>query len=355
MKNNKFTFRLTLGLIALGMVMVLLSPLIAQVGSRGTPTITSAPAGTSSPERKITPAQAVVLGVVEGVTEYLPVSSTGHLILAGYAMGLTKQAGIHDKFDDQAIDAFEIVIQLGAILAVFGLYHKRVGQMWRGLWGHDSNGFKLLKLLMLAFLPAAFVGLAIHHQIKEHLFAPIPVCIAWAVGGAAMIFVERRYYRRGKVAVTPEPPLVGEDNGAPPPSGRLSDITQMSYRQALFIGIFQCLAMWPGTSRSMITMIAALLVGLDMMAAAEFSFLLALPTLTAATLYEGFKSRHELMQSVGAVELLIGLVVSGIVAAIAVKAFVRYLTRHGLVPFGIYRLILAGAVFAYLMYQSKPS
>lgn len=347
--DSKKIIIVVLILVGLGSLMVFLAPLTA-MGQNHTDVVQSAPSpAPGETGQKITPFQAIVLGVVEGLTEYLPVSSTGHLILASSAMGLTPQTGgLHAKFAvNQAVDAFNIVIQFGAILAVVGLYRKRVGQMFRGLLGRDAAGRKLLGLLMVAFLPAAVVGVALHHPIKEHLFAPIPVCIALAVGGLAMIVIERKYYRRSQALVTPEPAPPGEEF-QPVTLPRLGDITQMSYRQALFVGLFQCVAMWPGTSRSMITMVAALLVGLDMVASAEFSFLLALPTLGAATVYEGVQSRHELMQSAGALELAIGLVVSGIVAALAVKAFVRYLTRHGLVPFGVYRLIVAAAVLAYI-------
>jgi undecaprenyl-diphosphatase len=344
-----------LGLILVGFCVTIFSASKgqAQSAAREGLAVSSAPAPKPV---KITPSQAAWLGVVEGLTEYLPVSSTGHLILAGHAMGLAGEQ--NGKFvESDAISAFDIVIQLGAILAVLGLYRKRVAQMFRGLAGRDRDGLKLVGLLLLAFLPAAVVGLAVHKQIKAHLFAPLPVCFALAVGGAAMIFVERRYYNRSKVVVTPEPSLPDgmepdSTTATPDAPARLSRIELMSYRQALFIGLFQCLAMWPGTSRSMITMIAAILVGLDMVAAAEFSFLLALPTLGAATLYEGWQSRTELMQSVGGLELAIGLVVSGIVAALAVKAFVTYLTKHGLVPFGIYRLLLAGAVLIYFIFHS---
>ncbi len=265
--------------------------------------------------------QAAVLGVVEGLTEYLPISSTGHLILASHAMGLGQPG------EPSAVDAFEIVIQLGAILAVVGLYRARVGQMLAGLIGRNAAGLRLVGLLVVAFLPAAVMGLLLHRPIKEHLFGPAAVAGALAVGGVVMITIERWFATRRSVAAA-------------------TGIDTMTFRQALIIGLAQCLSLWPGTSRSMVTILAAMVVGLDRVAAAEFSFLLALPTLGAATLYEAISSRADLLASAGPGGLAIGLVVSGIVAAIAVRGFVRWLTRHGLTPFGVYRILVAGVVYA---------
>jgi undecaprenyl-diphosphatase len=283
---------------------------------------------------RITAFQAAILGVIEGLTEYLPVSSTGHLILANHAMGLSRftdparplASGIEKV---PAVDAFDIVIQLGAILAVLGLYRKRVGQMARGLAGKDHNGLWLLVVLAVAFLPAAVVGLLARHWITEHLFNPTSVIAALAAGGVLMIAIERVFRRRRREAA------------------RVTSVDQAQWWQALVIGLAQCLAMWPGTSRSMVTILAALVVGFDLVAAAEFSFLLALPTLGAATLYEGYKSWPVLAQSVGVDGMIIGLAVSGVVAALAVKGFVRWLTGHGLMPFGVYRILLAAALAAY--------
>ncbi|MCX5648238.1 MAG: undecaprenyl-diphosphate phosphatase [Planctomycetota bacterium] len=325
------------------------------------------PASANEPEpRKISAGQAAILGVVEGLTEYLPVSSTGHLILVNHAMGLSHftdpahplQSGIEKV---PAVDAFDIVIQLGAILAVLGLYRKRVGQMLLGLAGRDPAGLRLAVSLLIAFLPAAVVGVALHRRIKEHLFNPVSVIAALAVGGVLMIVVEHYFGRlrlwtlRGRR----DAPPFDHAQGGPSPDRigierpRVTDVAQTRYWQALVIGLAQVLAMWPGTSRSMITILAALVIGLDMLAAAEFSFLLALPTLGAATVYEGAKSWHDLTGSVGVDGMVIGLVVSGVVAALAVKGFVRWLTRHGLLPFGLYRLGLAAAVCGYFMWSAR--
>ncbi len=322
--------------------------LLPAARAEGRPNIVAASVPAGEPVR-INIWQAAVLGVVEGLTEYLPVSSTGHLILVGNWLGLSpgtagRGSSGHSFVESPAVNAFEVVIQLGAILAVLGLYRRRVGQMLFGLAAgaarlgrsdgpalgeRDSRGLHLAGLLMVAFLPAAVIGLLFHKHIEKYLFGPMPVVYALAVGGVLMIVVEYLFWLRNKDAV------------------RITRVDQLRYWQALVIGFAQCLAMWPGTSRSMITIIAALVVGLDMVAAAEFSFLLALPTLGAATVYSGLSHRHELMQSVGPVGLIVGLAVSAIVAAVAVKLFVRWLTRHGLIPFGVYRILLAGGLLAY--------
>jgi undecaprenyl-diphosphatase len=290
----------------------------------------------SAREPRVTRLQAAVLGVVEGLTEYLPVSSTGHLILASHAMGLS-------RFDDSpgligpklvkvpAIDAFEVVIQSGAILAVVGLYRRRVGQMILGLLGRNPAGLRLVAMLLAALLPSAVVGLLLRHRIQEYLFGPVPVVMALAIGGAAMIAAEYFFWIRKA--------------GAP----RTAGIDAVTVRQALVVGLAQCLALWPGMSRSMVTIVAALIVGMDMVTAAEFSFLLALPTLGSATLYEGLESLDTLLASAGVDGLIIGLGVSWIVAVLAVKGLVRWLTRHGLIPFGVYRILLAAGLYAYFL------
>jgi undecaprenyl-diphosphatase len=315
-------------------LLVLSVPLLA-VGEAEPPRAKQAQ-GQSPPPAKITPFQAAVMGVVEGLTEYLPVSSTGHLILAGHAMGLTRFGDGSGPFGPRlvkvpAVDAFEVVIQAGAILAVVGLYRRRVGQMAMGLVGKSPTGLRLVAMLLVAFIPSAVVGLLLRHSIQEYLFGPFPVVIALAVGGAAMIVAEHFFGRRHRSS---------------PRTSRLEDV---AFRQAMIVGLAQCLALWPGMSRSMVTIVAALVVGMDIVTAAEFSFLLALPTLGAATLYEGLKSLGPLLSSAGVGGLVIGLGVSWIVAVLAVKGFVRWLTRHGLMPFGVYRLLLAGVFLAWFL------
>ncbi len=284
--------------------------------------------------QKISIFQAAILGVVEGLTEYLPVSSTGHLILAGHFMGMTRFSDIPgpfgkilDKDKMEAVNSFDIVIQLGAILAVLGLYRKRVAAMCAGLIGKNRQGLKLFCLLIVAFLPAAVIGLPLHKKIEQELFGPVPVAYALCIGGVLMIIVEHFFWRRKQNIQ------------------RIKDVDNILFWQAVVIGFAQVLAMWPGTSRSMITILAALVVGLDMVTAAEFSFLLALPTLMGATLFSASEDWTILKEASGIDGMLVGLIVSGIVAALAVKGFVKWLTHHGLALFGIYRIIAAALVF----------
>jgi undecaprenyl-diphosphatase len=265
--------------------------------------------------------QAAILGAVEGLTEFLPVSSTGHLILAAHAMGLV--GGI--------MNAFEIVIQAGALLAVLWLYRVRVLEVMRGVARPRSPGGMLLLKLLVAFLPAAVLGLLLHRAIEEHLFGPRPVAVALFVGGVVMVIFERR--RR---AYTHE--------------AAFGSVDAIPLRVALAIGVFQCASLWPGMSRSMVTILGGLMLGCSAVAAAEFSFLLALPTLGAATLYDFVKHREELLSgdSVGLGPTLVGLAVAAIVAVIAIQSFLRYLTRHGLEPFGWYRIALGLAIVVFL-------
>jgi len=264
--------------------------------------------------------QALILGIVEGLTEYLPVSSTGHLILTAWLLGLD------DPESKAAVDSFNIVIQAGAIAAVLGLYWPRVKQMVFGLAGKDPDGLRLAINLILAFLPAAVLGLLLHATIKAHLFAPGPVVGALAVGGVLMIAVGVWRKRTGAEA-------------------RGGVLTTIVWWQALVIGFAQAVAMWPGTSRSMMTIVAAMVVGLRSKAAAEFSFLLGLITLGAATVYEGYDSGPAMVETFGWAAIVIGFIAATISAALAVKWFVAFLTKHGLAVFGWYRLALA-AVFA---------
>ena len=286
-------------------------------------------------DRSIKPSEAIVLGVIEGVTEYLPVSSTGHLILASNALGLSKYKkdpaeGESPLIKVPSLDAYQIVIQLGAILAVLGLYRKHVFSILRGVMGKDPDGVRLLILLIIAFLPAAIVGLLTRDFLQTHLFTPISVAVALALGGVLMIVVERWYE--------------GDKNQE---RQLCSNVVDLSYLQALSIGLFQCLALCPGTSRSMVTIVGALIVGVHIVAAAEFSFLLALPTLGAATFYEGAMNWNTLITETGGTSLFLGLAISMIVAAISIKWLLHWLKSHGLTPFGFYRIGIAAVVLLY--------
>ncbi|MAE65527.1 MAG: UDP-diphosphatase [Phycisphaeraceae bacterium] len=262
--------------------------------------------------------QALILGIVEGVTEYLPVSSTGHLILASWLMGL-------DRTDElkQAVDTFSIVVQAGAIAAVLGLYRSRVVQMLRGLMGRDDEGRRLAINLAVAFLPAALLGPLLADAIESHLFHPWPVVGALFLGAWLMIAVG---WQRKDDA----------DAGL--------ELEGLTLKIALMIGIGQCLAMWPGTSRSMMTIVTALALGLRPRAAAEFSFLLGLITLTAATGYKAVFGASQMLEQMALSSVIIGLVAATLSAAIAVHWFVAMLVRHGLAPFGWYRLALAAVL-----------
>ena len=266
----------------------------------------------------MTPLFALILGIVEGITEYLPISSTGHLILVSRLLGLSGDGP----------DAFSVVIQLGAILAVVVQYRKLLWARAAGLPHGKKESVSLLVALALGFVPTAAAGLLLRTWIKSHLFGPMPVAIALAAGGVLMIIVEvvrGQRLSRG---------LVGLEHVTP--------------WRAILIGVGQCFSMWPGSSRSMCTIVAGQLTGLSTATAAEFSFLLGLPTLGAATLYEGYKSRVVLAE-IGALNVAIGLVVSFLVAWAVIAGFIAYLQKRGLAPFGVYRILLGAIVFVALV------
>lgn len=271
--------------------------------------------------------QAAILGAIEGLTEFLPVSSTGHLILAAHAMGLVSDA----------MDAFEIVIQAGALLAVLWLYRERVMSLFTGIADPTSKGRALLLKLIVAFIPAAAIGFVSHKWIKAHLFGPRPVAIALIAGGLLILVVARWMRARAKA----------------PGAKAQFRLDDLPISAALLIGLAQCFSLWPGTSRAMTTILAALVLGATPVAAAEFSFLLALPTLGAATLFDLLKHHDELTGPAigGPGPLIVGLVVSAIVAAIAIRGFLRYVTSRGLEPFGWYRIVLGAVVIALLWHQ----
>ncbi|MEM9290785.1 MAG: undecaprenyl-diphosphate phosphatase [Acidobacteriota bacterium] len=268
--------------------------------------------------------QALLLGIVEGVTEYLPVSSTGHLILTSWMLGLAE--------DDElwsAVFTFEIVIQAGAIAAVFGLYRQRVGSLIRGVLGRDEQGRHLALCLVIAFFPAAVFGLLLRDLIEDHLHGPYPVILALAVGGIAMVILWRRpTFQRNS------------QKGQP--------LVQLTLSAALLIGLAQCLALWPGTSRSMVTLVAAIALGLCSRDAAEFSFLLGGITLSAATAYQAYQGGGDMLQQIGWLPLVIGFVSATVSAALAVRWFVEFLVRRGLEPFGWYRVAIAALMLAVL-------
>ncbi len=272
--------------------------------------------------------QALILGLVEGITEYLPVSSTGHLLLAQRLLGIPSST---------ASDAFAISIQGGAILAVLGLYRSRVISMVRGLLGQDESGKRLALNLIAAFIPAAVLGLLLEKIIKKYLFAGEawglwPVVAAWFVGGIAILAVS--WWRKRK--------------GDSPRTGL--SLEQLTLRMAVIVGVAQCLAMWPGVSRSLITIVGGVLVGLSLPAAVELSFLLGVVTLSAATAKDAWDNGAEMLAAYGPVPLAIGFFAAWVSAVLAVRWMVGYLNRHGMEIFGWYRVLLAIAVTAWLLW-----
>ncbi len=268
--------------------------------------------------------EAIILGLVEGLTEYLPISSTGHLVLARELLGLARRP---------ALDAFIIVVQGGAVLAVLGLYRERVAQMVRGMLGRDPAGLRLASNLFVAFLPAAALGLVLEETIERYLLGPWPVVGALALGGVIMIAIGPWLRARGEARAA------------------VAGIDDLSWRQALAIGLAQCLALWPGTSRSLVTIVAGMVAGLRPAPAAEFSFLLALPTLGGACAYKAFKllrgGEDAAIGDLGWMPVLLGMTVAAVSAALAARWLVGWLTRHGLALFGWYRLAVA-ALYGWL-------
>ena len=276
--------------------------------------------------QKMTTGQAIVLGIVEGITEYLPVSSTGHLLLAEKIMGIGEDqtlSATEQARDKEAADAYTICIQAGAIIAVLGLYFRRVLQMLQGLLGRSPDGLRLFVNVAVGFLPAAVIGLLFNKIIKAYLFGPWPVVIAWLAGGLAILAVS---FRRQKTNHIPQ---------------TVGTLDSLQWKMALIIGFAQCIAMWPGVSRSLVTIVGGVLVGLRLPAAVEYSFLLGVVTLGAATAYDGLKHGQVMLQTFDAQSLAIGLVFAFIAAVISVKWMVSYLNRHGLEVFGYYRVVLA--------------
>ena len=269
---------------------------------------------------------AVLLGVVEGLTEFIPVSSTGHLILVGHLIGF-----VGDK-----AASFEVAIQLGAILAVVFLYRRRFIELIPGgsAVAVDSNLNSTLKgwpgiwRIGLATLPALIVGFFARHIIKEQLFTPLAVTWALALGGVLILLAEKWVAHRHP-----------------------RSLETLTLGQALGVGLFQVLALWPGTSRAAATIVGGLIVGLERKGAAEFSFLIAVPIMFAATGYELIKMR-DLFAFQDLAQFGVGFVVSFLVALVAVKTFVSFLSRWSLVPFAWYRIIVAGVFYFVLTGRS---
>ncbi|HEY1458915.1 MAG TPA: undecaprenyl-diphosphate phosphatase [Casimicrobiaceae bacterium] len=258
---------------------------------------------------------AALLGIVEGLTEFLPVSSTGHLIVAGSLLGYTGERA----------KLFEIVIQAGAILAVCWEFRARLWKVIRGL-PNDASAQRFAINLLVAFMPAALLGLAFGSAIKAHLFAPLPVAAAFIVGAFVILWAERRVKRNPAVV-------------------SIQSVDAMRWTDALKVGLAQSLALLPGTSRSGATIIGGMLFGLSRQAATEFSFFLAIPTLFAATGYELLKNRALLAGS-DVTMIVVGFITAFVSAFLVVRWLLRYVAHHDFVPFAWYRIAFGAIIIA---------
>ncbi|MBA3902406.1 MAG: undecaprenyl-diphosphatase [Rhodocyclaceae bacterium] len=254
---------------------------------------------------------ALVLGIVEGLTEFLPVSSTGHLILAGDLLG----------FNDERGKLFEIVIQTGAILAVCWEYRAKIGAVARGL-GSDRGARRFVLNLAIAFMPLAVLGLLFHKAIKAHLFQPVPVALAFILGGIVILWAERRRH------------VI-----------RIESVDDLTWRDALKLGLAQAFALIPGTSRSGATIIGGLFFGLSRKAATEFSFFLAIPTLFAATAYQLWKERA-LLNADDIGMWAVGFISAFVSAFLCVRWLLRYISTHDFSFFAWYRIVFGLVVIA---------
>lgn len=258
--------------------------------------------------------QAAFLGVVEGITEFLPISSTGHLILVEDLLGFEGPPG----------KTFEIVIQLGAILSVVWLFRARLIDIMRKIF-HSSRAQHYTRNILLAFLPSVIVGALAYKTIKTVLMTPWVVSIALILGGIAILIIER---------AVKEP--------------KYTVIEDVPASRAFGVGLFQCVSMIPGTSRAAATILGALIVGLTRQAAAEFSFILAIPTMLAASVYDIYKNRATLSMD-GAEIIAVGFVVSFIVALFVVRWMIGFISKHGFAPFAYYRIVLGLVMIGILL------
>jgi undecaprenyl-diphosphatase len=261
---------------------------------------------------------AIILGIVEGVTEFLPVSSTGHLILAGTLLG----------YDAERWAAFNVIIQLGAILAIVVLYWRTFWAVLVGLFQGQPMSLRFVRNILVAFLPSAILGFLLINNIEALLGNAVVVAIAFILGGIAILIIER----------TVKP-------------GEIVGVAEMPLGKVIGIGFIQCLAMIPGVSRSGATILGGLSLGVERRTAAEFSFFLAIPTMLGATVLEFAKHREALLAGAGGVgfgTVAVGFVVSFLVAIVVVRGFVHYISRHGFAPFAWYRIVAGAAALVWL-------
>jgi len=260
--------------------------------------------------------KAIIIGIVEGITEFLPISSTGHMILVGHFIGFSKEF-----YRPEYINMFDVVIQLGAILAIVYLFWEKIWKSLkpRNLFIPGNYGFNLWSKMLVAFIPAAIIGVIFNDKIEDKLSFPRPVAFALIAGGILMIVLENKY-RKG--------------NG-------IRDVEGVNYKQAFIIGMFQCLSLWPGMSRSASTIMGAWIVGLTTSAAAEFSFFLAIPTMVAASGYKLLKLKVA-MSGIEIIALVVAFIVSFLVALLVVDKFIGFLNKRKMRVFAIYRIIVGG-------------
>jgi undecaprenyl-diphosphatase len=261
---------------------------------------------------------AIILGIVEGVTEFLPVSSTGHLILATELLG----------FDADKWSAFNVIIQLGAILAIVVLYWRTFWAVLEGLIRKQAMSWRFVRNVLIGFLPSAILGFILINRIEAMLGNATIVAVTLILGGIAIIVIER---------MVKDTPVVG--------------VADMPLKTAIGVGIVQCLAMIPGVSRSGATIMGGLALGVERRTAAEFSFFLAIPTMVGATTLELVKHHDTLLSGasgVGFGAVAVGFIVSFVVAIVVVKGFVHYISRHGFAPFAWYRIVAGAVALAWL-------
>lgn len=260
--------------------------------------------------------KSIIMGIVEGVTEFLPISSTGHMIIIGHFL----------NFEGDFAKLFEIVIQLGAILAIIVLFKNKIYGSLKNLTP-GKYGFKLWSSIVVAFIPFGIIAFLFHDKVEEVLMKPLPVSLALLVGGIWIIYAENKYRNNNKIV-------------------RIEDI---NYKQAFIIGLFQCLAvLWPGFSRSASTIIGGWIVGLSTVAAAEFSFFLALPTMVIATVYSLLKTKL-ILSAADIMSLIVGFIVSFWVALIVVDKFIAYIQQKPMKVFAVYRIIISVLILGMIL------
>lgn len=265
--------------------------------------------------------KAAIMGIVEGLTEFLPISSTGHLILTASLL----------NFTGETVKVFEVAIQSGAMLSVIWEYRQRLGRTVTGL-GHDPVARRFALNVAIAFVPAVVLGLALGKVIKEHLFHPVPVALAFVAGGLIILWVEARHKR-----------LYGAMDLQGQRHARVETVDDMTPLDALKVGLLQCLALIPGTSRSGATIIGAVVLGFSRRAATEFSFYLGIPTLMGAGAYSVLKNR-DLLRWEDLPVFAVGTVVSFFAALVCIRWLIRYVSTHDFVPFAWYRIVFGGVV-----------